>query len=87
MFKKMLSARGMGQVLSVFAALIVMIIVFALINSVRTAFFFCPKLHPSCKIKLQISCVLRSILSILRECCFFAQIPLTGAIQRAIMNT
>ena len=32
MFKKMLSARGMGQVLSVFAALIVMIIVFALIN-------------------------------------------------------
>ena len=32
MFKKILSARGMGQVLSVFAALIVMIIVFALIN-------------------------------------------------------
>ena len=32
MFKKMLSAREMGQVLSVFAALIVMIIVFALIN-------------------------------------------------------
>jgi len=37
-------------------------------SSVRTAFFFCPKLHPSCKINLQISCVLRSVLSILREC-------------------
>ena len=37
-------------------------------SSVRTAFFCCPKLHPSCKINLQISCVLRSVLSILREC-------------------
>ena len=34
MFKKILSAGGMGQVLSVFAALIVMIIVFALINPI-----------------------------------------------------